>query len=82
MSILLVLNKTVSFTFTIDLYMEIAYTIEESLTGNRHEKVLHFHTYDSRFSKNKDGPFSRSEAILLTDSMKEQYKKYFRGLNK
>lgn len=63
------------------LYLEIAYTIEESLTGNRHEKVLHYHTYDSRFSKNKDGPFSRSEAKLLTESMKKKYQKFFRGLN-
>ncbi len=63
------------------LYLEIAYTIEESLTGNRHEKILHYHTYDSRFSQNKDGPFSRSEAKRLTDSMLQQYKKYFRGLN-
>ena len=54
-------------------------TREESLTGNRHTPVLHYHTYDDRFSKTK-GAFYRSEARLLTEDMKEKYKKYFKGV--
>lgn len=62
------------------LYMEIAYHEEEKLTGNRHEKILHYHTYDSNFSMSKDAPFYRSDANLLSEEMKEKYKKYFRGI--
>jgi len=62
------------------LYLEIAYHPEESLTGNRTENVLHYHMYDSNFSKNKTGPFFRSPANHLTDEMKNLYKKYFKGV--
>lgn len=63
------------------LYLEIAYHQEESLTGNRYEKVLHYHIYDSNFSMTKDAPFYRSKAKILSDEMKEKYKKYFKGVN-
>ena len=62
------------------LTLEIAYHYEKTLTGNNHIPVLHYHTYDERFSKNATGPFTRSSAKLLTDEMKNEYKKYFRGI--
>lgn len=62
------------------LYMEIAYHKEEKLTGNNHEPVLHYHTYDSNFSMSKNAPFYRSDAMPLPNDLKEKYKKYFRGI--
>lgn len=63
------------------LYMEIAYHPEPNLTGDRQTPVLHYHLYDDRFSKSKTGVFARTEAKLLTNEMKEKYKKYFKGVN-
>lgn len=62
------------------LKMEIAYHPEKSLTGNNHTPVLHYHTYDDRFSKNKSGSFDRSAAQYLTQEMKKKYGKYFKGV--
>lgn len=62
------------------LYMEIAYHPEQSLTGNRHVPVLHYHLYDNRFSSNKTGTFKQTKAQLLTNEMKKKYKKYFKGV--
>ena len=62
------------------LYLEIAYHPEQKLTGNKTENVLHYHTYDNRFSVNKNGPFARSEARLLTKEMMTEYKKFFKGV--
>ena len=62
------------------LYMEIAYHPEQSLTGDRHTPVLHYHLYDTRFSMNKTGAFERSNAKMLTDDMNTKYKKYFKGV--
>ncbi len=62
------------------LSMEIAYHPEKSLTGNNHTLVLHYHTYDERFSRNATGPFMRSPAKPLSDEMKRKYKKYFKGI--
>lgn len=62
------------------LSMEIAYHPEKSLTGNNHTPVLHYHTYDERFSRNATGSFIRSPAKRLSDEMKRKYKKYFRGI--
>ena len=60
------------------LYLEIGYHAEKSLTGDNHTPVLHYHLYDNRFSKNKDGAFDRSNARRLTDEMKNTYIKYFK----
>ena len=62
------------------LYLEIGYHPEKTLTGNNSENVLHYHTYNSNFSKNKSGPFYRSPANYLTKEMVTQYQKYFRGI--
>lgn len=62
------------------LRLEIAYHPEPSLTGDRRTPVLHYHTYDDRFSKNKTGAFSRSNAALLPSEMKEKYRKFFKGV--
>ena len=62
------------------LQLEIAYHPEPSLTGDRQTPVLHYHTYDDRFSKNKTGAFNRSSAALLPSEMKEKYRKFFKGV--
>ncbi len=62
------------------LCMEIAYHPEKSLTGDNHTPVLHYHTYDERFSKNISGAFGRTNARLLTEEMKKKYGKYFKGV--
>lgn len=43
-------------------------------------KVLHYHTYDDRFSKNKTGAFSRSNAAFLSAEMIKKYRKFFKGV--
>ena len=50
--------------------IEIAYHGEKSITGNRHEKVLHFHTFDDNLV--------RSNAKPITEEMKNRYAKYLR----
>jgi hypothetical protein len=60
--------------------MEIAYHPEQSLTGNRHSPILHYHLYDDKFSKNPSGIFNRTPATLLTNEMKQKYKKFFKGV--
>lgn len=62
------------------LYLEIGYHPEKALAGDTVTPVLHYHTYDNRFSVNKTGGFTRSKAKLLTDEMKQKYKKYFKGV--
>ncbi len=62
------------------LFLEIGYHREMSLTGNNQTPVLHYHTYDTSFSKSKEGSGGRSKAILLPDDMKQKYKKYFKGV--
>ena len=63
------------------LQLEIAYHPEPSLTGDRKTPVLHYHTYDDRFSKTRDGSFSRSSATLLPAEMKKKYRKFFKGVS-
>ena len=62
------------------LQLEIAYHPEPSLTGDRQTPVLHYHTYDDRFSKNKTGSFSRSNAAFLPAEMMKKYRKYLKGV--
>lgn len=61
------------------LRIEIAYHNEPSLGKG---KILHYHIYDERFSKNSTGEFSRSRAIRITRKMSiyKEYQKYFRGI--
>lgn len=54
------------------LVKEIAYHPEPSLTGNRHENVLHIHEYNRKFD--------RTAARLLTDEETRKYQKYFKGV--
>lgn len=62
------------------LIMEIAFHPEKSLTGNNNINILHYHTYDERFSKNPSGAFYRSIAHPLTEQLYKKYKKYFKGV--
>lgn len=61
------------------LRLEIAYHFENQL-GNG--KVLHYHIYDERFSKNAAGDFSRSAPVRITERSRiyQRYKKFFRGV--
>ena len=54
------------------LVKEIAYHPEQSLTGNRHEQILHVHEYDRNFKRTNARPISKQEY--------EFYKKYFKGV--
>lgn len=54
------------------LVKEIAYHPEQSLTGNRHEQILHVHEYDRNFKRTNARPISKQEYEL--------YKKYFKGV--
>jgi len=48
--------------------LEIAYHGEQSLTGNRHEKILHYHIINRQFA--------RSKAQKITGTIYQQYRKY------
>ncbi len=52
--------------------IEIGYHPEPNLTGNRHEYVLHYHTFDSNLGRTLGGRISASEH---TDIYKK-YRKY------
>ncbi|SHE28107.1 hypothetical protein [Schwartzia succinivorans] len=52
--------------------IEIAYHAEPQLTGNRHEKILHYHTFEEDLSRNK--------AKRLTENLREKYYRYLRGI--
>ena len=56
------------------LVKEIAYHPEPSLTGNRHENVLHIHEYPQK------GNFELRPSRLLTDEEKRKYGKFFIGV--
>ncbi len=52
--------------------IEIAYHPEQSLTGNRHEYVLHFHLFNSNLERIMGGKLSETENSVLY----YKYKKY------
>lgn len=56
------------------LVLEIGYHVEPNLTGNRHDKVLHFHTFDSDLKRTLGGRVSSTE----NDDVYEKYRKYLK----
>lgn len=52
--------------------LEIGYHFEESLAGNRHTKVLHYHTFDSDLKRTLGGIISETE----NSEIYNEYKKY------
>ena len=52
--------------------IEIAYHPEQSLTGNRHENVLHFHLFKSNLERIMGGKLSKTENSVIYF----KYKKY------
>jgi len=50
------------------MYLEIAYHAEEALTGNRHDKVLHYHLINKELK--------RSDARKMSSEIYCKYKKY------
>ncbi len=62
------------------LYLEIAYHYEPSLTGKDRRRVLHYHTYEKSYSMNNRVPSTRSSAQPITESLLQQYGRYFQGV--
>jgi len=54
--------------------IEIGYHPEPKITGNRHENVLHYHTFSSDLSRHMGGELSKSQ----TPELYEKYAKYLK----
>lgn len=54
--------------------IEIGYHPEPNLTGNRHEKVLHYHTFDPDLKRHLGGKLSKTENA----DVYRKYEKYLR----
>jgi hypothetical protein len=54
---------------------EIGYHPEQSLTGNRHEYVLHYHIFEANLNRVMGGRVSETENAEIYD----KYKKYLKG---
>lgn len=54
--------------------LEIGYHPEHNLTGNRHEKVLHFHTFGPNLERMMGGRVSATE----NSDIYKKYKKYLK----
>lgn len=54
--------------------LEIGYHPEPNLTGNRHEKVLHYHTFDKNLGRHLGGKLSEKD----NPEIYNKYKKYLR----
>lgn len=52
--------------------LEIGYHAEPNITGNRHEKVLHYHTFNSNLDRKLGGKLS----IIDNKEIYFKYKKY------
>lgn len=52
--------------------IEIGYHPEPNLTGNRHEYILHYHTFDSDLNRILGGKISSNENSIIY----EKYQKY------
>lgn len=61
------------------LRLEIAYHTENQLGKG---KILHYHVYDERFSRNSSGNFARTKAKPIKKNSKiyRQYNKFFKGV--
>lgn len=55
--------------------LEIGYHPEPNLTGNRHEKVLHYHTFEANLDRKLGGKLSASDNADIYN----EYKKYLKG---
>ena len=56
--------------------IEIGYHAEPNLTGNRHEKVLHYHTFDSDLSRKLGGKVSPTENADIYEKYRKYLKEY------
>ena len=54
--------------------IEIGYHPEPKLTGNRHDYILHYHTFDSNLIRTLVGRVSASENTIIY----KKYRKYLR----
>lgn len=56
--------------------LEIGYHTEPNLTGNRYEKVLHYHTFDSNLKRKLGGKVSATENADIYDEYGKYLKEY------
>lgn len=56
--------------------LEIGYHPEESLTGNRHEKVLHYHTFSQDLTRHMGGRLSPTENTEIYNKYKKYLEEY------
>lgn len=56
--------------------LEIGYHPEPHLTGNRHEYVLHYHTFKSNLERVMGGKISETENSEIYDEYKKYLKRY------
>ncbi len=56
--------------------LEIGYHPEETLSGNRHEAVLHFHTFDKSLNRFLDGRLSDTENANIYNAYKKYLEEY------
>ncbi len=56
--------------------IEIGYHAEPNLTGNRHEKVLHYHTFDSDLNRKLGGKVSSAENADIYEKYRKYLKEY------
>lgn len=56
--------------------IEIGYHPEPNLTGNRHEKVLHYHTFDAELKRTLGGKVSPTENPEIYRKFRKYLKEY------
>ncbi|MCQ2437330.1 MAG: hypothetical protein MJ099_02910, partial [Clostridia bacterium] len=56
--------------------IEIGYHAEPNLTGNRHDKVLHYHTFDSNLKRSLGGKVSATENADIYEKYRKYLKEY------
>ena len=56
--------------------IEIGYHPEPKLTGNRHQSVLHYHTFDSNLNRTLVGRLSTTENAAIYKTYEKYLKEY------
>lgn len=56
--------------------IEIGYHAEPRLTGNRHDKVLHYHTFDAKLNRYLGGRVSSAENANIYNKYKKYLEEY------
>jgi hypothetical protein len=56
--------------------LEIGYHPEQSLTGNRHDYVLHYHTFETNLNRVMGGKISKTENSDIYNKYRKYLKEY------